>query len=40
MLAAAVAEELDPNSDLQSSPAMKKHLASVLTGRVLGKMAA
>jgi len=40
MLAAAVAEELDPNGDLQSSPAMKKHLASVLTGRVLGKMAA
>jgi len=39
MLAAAAAEELDPNSDLQSSPAMKKHLASVLTGRVLGKMA-
>lgn len=39
-IAAAVAEELDPNSDLQSSPAMKKHLASVLTGRVLRRMAA
>lgn len=37
-LAKAVAEELDPNEDPQANAAMKKHLASVLTGRVLRDM--
>lgn len=37
-IAEAVAGELDPNDDLQASAGMRRHLASVLTGRVLRKM--
>ena len=37
-IAEAVAGELDPNDDLQASAKMRRHLASVLTGRVLRKM--
>lgn len=37
-LRGAVGETLDPTDNLQASAAMKKHLASVLVGRVLGDM--
>lgn len=40
LVSEAVGQDLDPNGDLQATAAMKKHLASVLTGRVLRDMMA